>query len=118
MEKRETDKIILQYITEVKKVLKKDFEKAVLYGSYVRNEETEDSDIDIAIFTNRKAEEFYILIERISEITFEYNVQYDVILSPVFQNVEDFEKWKKVVPYYQNIQKEGIDIGIGSIGVA
>lgn len=118
MEKREKDEIILQYVAEVKKVLKKDFERAVLYGSYARNEESEDSDIDIAIFTKRKTEEFYVLIERISEITFEYNVQYNVILSPVFQNVEDFEKWKKVLPYYQNIQKEGINIGTGSIGIA
>ncbi|MDD6182167.1 MAG: nucleotidyltransferase domain-containing protein [Lachnospiraceae bacterium] len=118
MNREKKNEIISEYVTEIKRVLNKDFEKAVLYGSYARNEEDENSDIDIAIFTNRRAEEFYILIEKISELTFEYSVQYDLILSPVFQNIKDFEKWKKVLPYYQNIQKEGIAIATGGIGAA
>ena len=81
-------------------------------------EYTTDSDIDIAIFTKRNAEDFYILVDEISEITFEYNVKYDVLLSPVFQNVDDFEKWKGVLPYYKNIQKEVVNIGTGNVGVA
>ena len=98
--------------------MKSDIVEVILYGSCARGDFTEDSDIDIAIFTNRRAEEFYILIEKISELTFEYSVQYDLILSPVFQNIKDFEKWKKVLPYYKNIQKEGIAIATGGIGAA
>lgn len=106
-----TDSIIKEYIREIKDILGADFEKAVIYGSYAREEYNEESDIDIAIFTLRKAEEFYLLINKISEITFEYNVKYNVIFSPVFQNIKDFNRMKKVVPYFQSIQKEGILIG-------
>lgn len=105
------DKIISEYIEKIKEILADDFERAVVYGSYARGEYNRESDVDIAIFTSRKAEEFYLLINQIAEITFEYGVQYDIIFSPVFQNTADFQRMLKVVPYFQNIQREGIVIG-------
>ena len=105
------DEIISEYIEKIKEILEDDFERAVVYGSYARGEYNRESDVDIAIFTSRKAEEFYLLINQIAEITFEYGVQYDIILSPVFQNTADFQRMLKVVPYFQNIQREGIVIG-------
>ena len=105
--------IINDYIAEIKHLLGEDFLRACVYGSYARGEysDAEESDIDIAIFTNRPANEFYCLIEQISEATFEYNVKYDIMLSPVFQNENDFNRMLKVLPYYQSIQREGIAIG-------
>ena len=50
-------------------------------------------------------------VNEIAEITYEYSVKYDVILSPVFQNQKQFEHMADVLPYYQNIQKEGIVVG-------
>jgi len=40
-----------------------------------------------------------------------YNLQYDIWISPVFQNVDLFKKREHGVPYYQNIEKEGIALG-------
>ena len=106
MHKEELDSIINEYISEIKKILGADLKRAVIYGSYARGE-YEDSDIDSALFTLKKPEEFYLLINKISELTFEYNVKYDIILSPVFQNIIDYNRMLRVVPYYQSIQKEG-----------
>lgn len=110
---RDLDYVINNYIAEVKQLLGGDFLRACVYGSYARGEysSADESDIDIAIFTNRPVNEFYCLIEQISEATFEYNVKYDIMLSPVFQNENDFNRMLKVLPYYQNIQREGIAIG-------
>lgn len=110
-EKYKIQEIVEKYIADVKAVLGKDFEHAVIYGSFVRDDFSEESDIDIAIFTNRPAEEFYLLVDKIAELTFEYSVKYDLLLSPTFQNVDNYSRWIKVLPYYQNIQKEGIAIG-------
>lgn len=110
-EKTKYDSAIKTYINEIKIILGTDFEEAVIYGSYARGDYDEESDIDIAVFTSRKAEEFYLLINKISEITFEYNVKYDIVFSPVFQNKFDFNRMLKVVPYFQSIQREGILIG-------
>lgn len=109
--KTELNTVIKEYIKEIKEILETDFEEAVIYGSYARGEYSEESDIDIAVFTSRKTEDFYLLINKISEVTFEYNVKYDVILSPVFQNTNDFNRMMKFVPYFQSIKKEGVLIG-------
>lgn len=111
MHKEELDSIINEYISKIKKILGADLKRAVIYGSYARGEYEEESDIDIALFTLKKPEEFYLLINKISELTFEYNVKYDIILSTVFQNIIDYNRMLRVVPYYQSIQKEGILIG-------
>ncbi|MBS6397922.1 MAG: nucleotidyltransferase domain-containing protein [Clostridiales bacterium] len=107
----EMNGVIHAYVEEIKRLLGADFIRAVVYGSYARGEYTDESDIDIAVFTSRETSEFYGLIDKISEITFEYNVKYDVILSPVFQNVVQYERMLSVLPYYQSIQREGVTVG-------
>ena len=102
---------IKEYASEIKHILGKDCEKVVLYGSYVRGEYGEDSDIDLVIFTSRGPNDFSSLFDEISEATFEYSVKYDMILSPVFENTREFYRMLKALPYYQNIEKEGIPIG-------
>ena len=110
---RDLSSVINNYIIDVKQLLGTDFLRAYVYGSYARGEysDAKESDIDIAIFTNRPANEFYCLIEKISEATFEYNVKHAIRLSPVFQNESDFNRMLNVLPYYQSIQREGIAVG-------
>ena len=110
---RDLNSVIESYIRDVKQLLGKDFLRACVYGSYARGEysDADESDIDIAIFTERPANEFYRLLDQISEATFEYNVKYDIMLSPVFQNDKDFNRMLKVLPYFQSIQREGIAVG-------
>ncbi len=73
--KEELDSVIRKYIADIRNILGADCEKAVIYGSYARGQYHDESDIDIAMFTSRKPQEFYTLINKISEITFEYNVR-------------------------------------------
>lgn len=101
-------RVISSYIRDVKHILGSDFVSAWVYGSYARGEYGIESDIDIAIFTNVTPDKFYILIDKISEVTFEYNVEHDIILSPVFQNVGQYNRYVDVLPYYQNIRREGV----------
>ena len=108
----ETMKVIIKkYIEHIKDILGEDYVNAVLYGSCARDEYSEESDVDIAIFTGVSSGEFYKLADKIAEITFEYSVRYDVILSPVFVNVEEYRRMIKVMPFYQSIREEGIAIG-------
>ena len=110
---RDLNSVIESYIRDIKQLLGEDFLRACVYGSYARGEysDADESDIDIAIFTARPANEFYRLLDQISEATFEYNVKYDIMLSPVFQNDKDFNRMLKILPYFQSIQREGIAVG-------
>ena len=90
-------------IDEIKSVLKKvcknfDVEKAILFGSYARNTQTENSDIDIVIDSNGKLLNiyFYGLLEELVE--------------SLHKNVDliEISEIKKGSNIYKSIEKEGI----------
>lgn len=103
--------ILIQYIKDIQGTLGDDFKGAKLYGSYARGTFTDDSDIDIVIFTDKMPNTYIDLIQKTADITMAYNLQYDIWLSPVFQNITLFKERKHAVPYYQNIEKDGILLG-------
>lgn len=77
----------------------------VLYGSVARNEATKDSDIDIAIFV--KADDLH-MHDKMHEVLAGLDLEYDQLIVPSMIDVKTFNKWKKVSPYYINIEREGI----------
>jgi hypothetical protein len=36
------------------------------------------------------------------------NLKYDKVFSVIDINYEQFKKWEKVLPFYQNVNREGI----------
>lgn len=103
--------IIMEYLKSIRENLGSDYIYAVIYGSLARNEANSESDIDIAIFTDVLPEEFYKLVDKIAETTFEFSVTYDVILSPVFINQNQYDRMLNVMPFYQSIQRDGVLFG-------
>lgn len=111
MQKEQLTPILTNYIKDIRQVLAADFSGAKLYGSYARGNFTDESDIDIVIFTDKRPDEYMNLIEKTADITMHYNLTYDIWISPVFQNEKLFKQREHAVPYYQNIEKEGIVLG-------
>ena len=68
------------------------------------------SDIDIIILTSLTAEQIKGEEEKISNLPFDYMVEYTVDISPVVVNTEHFNEWMENLPYYRNIKEEGIRI--------
>ena len=80
----------------------------ILYGSYARGEEREDSDIDILILIDSDKEKITgkdrdRLISPICRVELET----EKVISPVFYTKKGWAN-HKVSPYYENINKEGI----------
>lgn len=78
----------------------------ILYGSVARNEAMPESDIDVAIIlkgrlTAEKREPF---------MTFAANLdmKYGRVFSIIDIEQSNMEKWGNILPFYRNIQKEGI----------
>lgn len=49
--------IVTLFAEEVKRVLGKDIDRIIVYGSYARGDFNENSDIDIMVLTSRPEEE-------------------------------------------------------------
>ena len=101
-----TEKIIQEFIDRVNKLLGKRVKKIILYGSYARGDYNENSDIDIMILTDLTNEEIIEYRELVSNIEFDTN--FEVMISPLVKNIEKFEYWLKALPFYMNVQKEGV----------
>ena len=66
------------------------------------------SDIDILVLTDYKQSEFYSVLKRISNMTYDIELDYNVILIPIINNISDFNNEIDTIPFYSTIQKEGV----------
>ena len=46
--------------------------------------------------------------DALSELGYEYNVNYDIWMMPVVKNLQHFKQWAAAYPFYTNVQKEGV----------
>ena len=78
----------------------------VLYGSRARGTAEPDSDIDIAIFLNRRPDAQQE--DLLSELIVDLNLKYNKVFSVVDIDQETYLKWRSAAPFYQNVDKEGV----------
>lgn len=70
--------ILYLFVREVKRVLGREMDKVIVYGSYARGDYDENSDIDISV---------------------------------IVKNKDHFNYWLGVLPFYDNVKREGVVIG-------
>ena len=99
---------IQKFIKEVKKILGDRLKKVILYGSYARGDYNKKSDVDIMILTDLSFEEIEEYRDKISDAAFEIELKTGIILSPVVKNIEKYNVRRKFVPFYKNVEKEGV----------
>ena len=80
--------------------------EVVLYGSYARGTQTDESDVDIAVILAEKPSKnaTNAMIDCVSS----YELACGKVLSVLDIEAEKYHQWKDTIPFYQNIQKEGI----------
>jgi len=109
--KRALKKKDKQSLDEFKQRVKEKFPEAgfTLFGSKIKNEDTEFSDIDILVMLDREITTS--IEEEIFEIGFALGLKYGVVFGIV---VEENKLWSsslyKEMPFYQNVAREGLKI--------
>lgn len=97
-----------ELVSGILEALQNDVFRIVLYGSTARGESSPESDIDIAVFVparvSREAE------DRLSDIIVDLNLKYNKVFSVIDIDNSVYRKWRKVLPFYQNVDQEGITL--------
>ena len=101
-----TDTIKEELIKGLCELLHENLSMIILYGSVARNEATPESDIDIAIITKKDMDEE--IRNKFICWAVELDIRYDKVFSIIDIKEENMKKWGKVLPFYQNVQKEGV----------
>ena len=89
-------------------ILPEQMTRVVLYGSTARGTAQPDSDIDVAIFVVSGVTPPQE--DRLSDLIVDLNLKYDQVFSVIDIDQTIYQKWKKAMPFYQNVDKEGITL--------
>jgi predicted nucleotidyltransferase len=79
--------------------------KVILYGSYVRGEETRDSDIDMLVLIDQSLNPFEVR-ENLSDLVFDILLEEGELISVIAVPEHLFENYNS--PFMLNVKKEGV----------
>ncbi len=85
-------------------------DSVILYGSYARGDFDEESDVDVMAKLYLTREEIRAYRPMVSELASEIGLKYDILLSVKLQDKEMFDRYYNLLPFYQNVAKDGIRI--------
>lgn len=78
----------------------------ILYGSVARNEATDESDVDIAVIVREQVDSG--TKKRFVHWAADMDIRHERVFSIVDIQESNMERWGNVLPFYQNVRKEGI----------
>ena len=108
---RERQEILQTFSQGVKTILGNRLSKIIVYGSYARGDYRENSDIDIMILTTFSDKEIEQVENKIFDLAFELEIEQGVVINPILKNEQNFQYWLGALPFYDNVEKEGVVIG-------
>lgn len=100
------EKILMELVSGIVKIMEHKIVSIVLYGSVAKGTNTEESDVDVAILMHGQLD--YNTEEQLSDFIVDMDLKYDKVFSVIDIDFDNFKKWEKVMPFYQNVTQEGI----------
>ena len=99
---------INEFVNGINRILENRVKKIILYGSYARGDYRKNSDVDIMILTDLSEEEIVEMRTKLWDYSYDIGLDNDIVISSLLKNIDDFNYWLDTLPFYMNIQKEGI----------
>lgn len=77
-------------------------DKIILFGSYARGDEGEESDLDVLIIGD-------IRLDEVIEVTYSLSLKHEIYISPIVMTGDYFEMLKdEGASFVKNVLKEGV----------
>ena len=100
--------ILAEYVSEIKAIYAEKLAKVILYGSYAREDDTPESDIDIMILVDGGDAEAREQNDALAAMTYEFDMKHDVYVESSARSLRHFNYWRKAYPFYKNVSREGL----------
>ncbi|MCC8130252.1 MAG: nucleotidyltransferase domain-containing protein [Oscillospiraceae bacterium] len=106
--RQDLDIILDEVAKSYRKTYGDNITKILLYGSYARGDYHEYSDIDIVAIVKGDRADLQHDLRKVWDVSHDLGLEYEVIVSPTVIPYDEYEEWKEDLPYYRNIENEGI----------
>ncbi len=106
--------LIQQYVSNIHDIYGSHLREIILYGSYARGDFHPDSDIDIMILLDLSDIDIKKYRHQLSDMTFDFNMDYDVDIKPIAKSEEHYRKWVDNYPFYSNVNREGVRLYVAA----
>lgn len=107
------EKLLNEIENELLEIFGENLKKIILYGSYARETSDKGSDIDIMVLVSMSDKEIDKTRHKVLDMIVEYSIRYGVVLSIIEHNYHHFYEWIDVIPFYKNVENEGIELYAG-----
>ena len=104
------EKLFGEISTNMENLFGDKLKKIILYGSYARNKQNRESDIDFLVLVDDTEENIRKARYRIADIMAQLSLNYNLLVSITEETTRHFIMYSEILPFYQNIRKEGVEI--------
>jgi len=108
MADKKLNNILSEVVKDVKNLYGEKLKEIVLYGSYSRGQNDDESDIDLLILIDIDESELKYYDKKLNNIISDIGYRHMKVLSLIDISYEKFNHWIDVVPFYKNVKNEGI----------
>lgn len=101
-----SDDIKQELVQGLTDIFQKNISMIILYGSVARGEATDSSDVDVAIIVKEQMDSN--TKRRFVSWAANMDIRYERVFSIVDIQESNMKRWEHILPFYQNVRKEGI----------
>lgn len=106
--------VLDQLLAEVARYARECFgdslEAVILYGSYARGDADDESDIDIMLLVKQSKADLAVQRKAWNCFGTDLDLKYGVFTSFKLQDSETFHAWLDHLPFFRNVNQEGVRI--------
>jgi predicted nucleotidyltransferase len=107
---QEVRAIINQLCSGLKPLFPQGPMEAILFGSYARRNADDESDIDLLFLVDTPREEINRKLWDVSCAASDMLLKHGVMVSPLVENRDFYHQYRKAMPFFTNIEKEGVAV--------
>lgn len=108
--KNKISTLLDEVVSEVTPIFNDKLESIILYGSYARGDQDDESDIDIALLVDLERIHLREYDKKIVTLMSELSLKYGILVSFASIPIREFNEYKDILPYYRNIDQEGVNL--------
>lgn len=107
----EVRKIIEELCVSMASLFPQDQIEAILFGSYARGDAEPGSDIDVLILVDASRQDISAQNWQVGDLAAALLLDYGIVVSPIVENRGYFNSNVNVLPFYCNVDREGVRLG-------